>query len=1348
MRNLKRALSLGLTAAMISGLMVMGSSAASYADVTSEDNVEAIEVLQTVGIMVGDENGDFNPDQNVTRNEMAVIMSNLMEYNVASYKDTSPFTDVPSWAEPYVAACWTNGITAGTSATTYGGSDTVTTAQAALMLMKALGYFQYAQDFGADWQLATVRQGNAIDLFVGVDSGVEQAMTRNDVAQLVLNTLEAGTVQAETNGSLTVGNVTIATDVKYNYITSNQTYATAIDDSRTTNNDGDLVSGAIVELGEQLYMGDLKLNDNTTDVFGRPSRYWEYDGNEIGTYTKTELLRQEYTAEVTGRDLYDLLGKSIIDDYSFDIYVDGETEEDILGGAFFTKTDLTRSNDDAVGDTGNGVLTQVYQDIDTHEITIAIINTYLAQAEEDYDEKNEEVDLTVYHVQDKGTSRNAIFVKNGDEDLGETTVAYTVESDEFDIADVVEDDLFLVTMADGAIQSMVAPEILADTTISNFRLEKYVTADGTQYDYADTVQYDPEVLDEYDDSNMKDITYNVILDPYGYMIGIEQNEDPDQYVFITGIEAGASNLYAKNVDANAIFMDGRMETITINMVKSDLEDSLDQNRNLSQINTWCTYTVNSNDVYTVKEVAISDAVNVIDDDIDVAQYAQNVTGGTLEINTGHVSLKGADDRSIVYGNDDTVYLNAELDNVVVDDTTDDVDNDGIAGDYRWIISDVESVTTGVKNVNLEIENLTNKAVDGVSYYAPENEVYTLYGDDNYVIAAVTIGENAGTSSNYAYVTSSNVNREADNDGDDWTWTREVVVNGELVEISEVGESLEWIGNASKNQGEMTQGYWFEVKYDADDNVRRVESLQAELNDVDPLDGFINRVSNVEAAVEDDDTVLLADNTVTALTYKNGTLYTNASQTEGFSVSPDVKVVLALADKDGKPFDVVEDGYTGYTGLERALRNMNSQGVFAAGMVELSAVLEDEAATSIIINDRAPERTDGPAVVGNIDVNVDWDNSKITVNTYDEYLTEAEVIDAIENYLTEDLKYELGTVNESPADNWSFPVFMNVGNGLWPVDILHFQYSDDNTKDLKQYVTFTVNGAARNAELWTEKLSTVLDDEGKYVMFDGTREVIADLDADVLVESGADYQVYSEIYSQTNGSAADTEIGKVGTDASSYLAGNYYQGADGKYYPVAGYTFPAEKNTVAVDDNYYKVTIDKKDTWQEPGPVSGLKGDYVMVNGELTENDGSIAVVDEDLVIDNNYWSRKLTVDLKALANTSVVRVTAVNDAAEIVSNGNGSWTVYGPDDAQVEVVIEASGKGFDAMANCTIAGDDGHIKAQEGSWTSASAGGNVTATGQTLDFAEADNYTGTATFIVTLTDSDTTYTITATNSGD
>ena len=93
--------------------------------------------------MTGDENGKFNPDANVTRNEMAVIMSNMLDYKVSNYAGTAPFTDVPSWAEPYVAACYTHGIISGYDAKTFGGSDSVTAAQAALMMMKALGYFQY-----------------------------------------------------------------------------------------------------------------------------------------------------------------------------------------------------------------------------------------------------------------------------------------------------------------------------------------------------------------------------------------------------------------------------------------------------------------------------------------------------------------------------------------------------------------------------------------------------------------------------------------------------------------------------------------------------------------------------------------------------------------------------------------------------------------------------------------------------------------------------------------------------------------------------------------------------------------------------------------------------------------------------------------------------------------------------------------------------------------------------------------------------------------------------------------------------------------------------------------------------
>ena len=259
MRNLKRALSLGLTATMISGLMVMGSSAASYADVTSEQNQEAIEVLKAVDIMVGDEKGNFNPEAKVTRNEMAVVMSNLMAYNVASYKNTSPFTDVPEWAEPYVAACYTNGITSGYDKVTYGGNDSVTTAQAALMVMKALGYFQYQSDFGADWQLSTVAQGNKIDLFDDVDSGVKEAMTRNDLAQLVLNALESGTVEADDdtikveNGDTTVtaGKLTMSTNAAF------PPYEMTTDSGDFEGIDVE-VAGAIAEkLGLELQVDDM-----------------------------------------------------------------------------------------------------------------------------------------------------------------------------------------------------------------------------------------------------------------------------------------------------------------------------------------------------------------------------------------------------------------------------------------------------------------------------------------------------------------------------------------------------------------------------------------------------------------------------------------------------------------------------------------------------------------------------------------------------------------------------------------------------------------------------------------------------------------------------------------------------------------------------------------------------------------------------------------------------------------------------------------------------------------------------------------------------------------------------------
>ena len=215
MRNLKRALSLALATVMTLGLMVVGTGAVGYDDVADTDNVEAIEVLQAVGIMTGDENGNFNPDNLVTRNEMAVIMSQLLNLNYDYYRGTNPFTDVPSWAAPYVAACAAEGVVAGIGDGLYGGENQVTAAQAALMILKALGYFQYEADFDGDWQVATIRQASYIRLFDGIDASAEEALTRNQIAQLVLNGLKSNMVEFTGNVGATVGDVVIGHNTQY-----------------------------------------------------------------------------------------------------------------------------------------------------------------------------------------------------------------------------------------------------------------------------------------------------------------------------------------------------------------------------------------------------------------------------------------------------------------------------------------------------------------------------------------------------------------------------------------------------------------------------------------------------------------------------------------------------------------------------------------------------------------------------------------------------------------------------------------------------------------------------------------------------------------------------------------------------------------------------------------------------------------------------------------------------------------------------------------------------------------------------------------------------------------------------
>ena len=1054
MRNLKRALSLTLASVMLLGMMVVGAGAASYPDVDEKDNIEAIEVLQAVKVMVGDEKGNFGPDQPVNRAQMAVVMALLLDLDYDYYEGTNPFKDVPAWAAPYVAACYANGIVSGYDAYTYGSGDPVTAVQAASMMMRALGYFKYPSDYSNNggFELATVKQASKIDLFRQINANAKDPLTRNQVAQLALNALKTPIVEADDKTISWVdgnGNV-IASGGQVNYVVtaSSQAYARAIDDAESKGNALNGVSGYIIELGEKLYNGKLKLTDDI-DAFNRPARNWEFEGKTIGLYAKKELMEMENVGTVTGKDLYDLLGKTKVSDYSIEVALDGVTDPEIVFNAHkangesgyddagskknvhfvFDKDDINRSNNGSLGATGTGVLTQVFVDPDYDngsnrpdgKVWIAVINTYLARANQNYDSKREELVLNAYSV----AKHSGEYVKL-DKDGASQQVRLGV--DEFPaIKDAKENDPFLVTFAEGEVQSAVPAEVLSEVKVSSFKKSDNVVVDGTTYKFTTTAGFETGTLKvDYtgdDLTNLKDRAYNIFLDAYDNLIGVQLVDEVKNYVFISALDLNDSNLVNGTANAKALFLDGTVDTIRVNMDKSDINPYDNTatpggyNKN-SILNTWCTYTKNNSDVYTVKQVA---DVSANGDTYlpggtnggSLAQYHQTAGATEFKIDKKHITLDGNNSHSgqfaRVYGNEKTVYLTAELSNLT--------NQGGVWG----VIKDVDSVTTGIENANLLVWTDqvaadtagTDKVTIGALRPIPPTDdpeyaskgVYTLYNADGIVIAAVVVGEDDGTARNLVYAHTSDIDWEAYNgegstraDGDGlFTWTRKVISDGKEITLTEVSD-----GNSGL--AAMAQYHWYQVKTDGDGVITGVYRLPGDEIEGNTKHNKLNAAKLVrykdlaldytyydknENGVQDKDEngkpteigeiAYTIQNGASTILYWNQsyirdhlymdgrTLYVATNDDYGFVVNSNVNWVVQQWDNNAKE-TYIDEGTTA-TGLKNMIdelnrRNTNREGHIEPYHYQVGAIIENGIASSVVIyyneNDYDRPNSGGPA----------------------------------------------------------------------------------------------------------------------------------------------------------------------------------------------------------------------------------------------------------------------------------------------------------------------------------------------------------------------------------------------------
>ena len=129
----------------VSQLTCIGAFADSFSDIGQSSQKRAIEVLHSLGLVKGDENGNFNPDKEISRAEFLAMVVRMIGQEGSAQALAGgdlPFTDVPAdhWARGYIYFAYNMGIVNGISETRFAPSDKVSYNQAVKMVVSALVY--------------------------------------------------------------------------------------------------------------------------------------------------------------------------------------------------------------------------------------------------------------------------------------------------------------------------------------------------------------------------------------------------------------------------------------------------------------------------------------------------------------------------------------------------------------------------------------------------------------------------------------------------------------------------------------------------------------------------------------------------------------------------------------------------------------------------------------------------------------------------------------------------------------------------------------------------------------------------------------------------------------------------------------------------------------------------------------------------------------------------------------------------------------------------------------------------------------------------------------------------------
>ena len=581
MRNLKRALSLAMASIMVLGMMVVGAGAVSYDDFSDKDKIvndDAVSMLVELNVINGKDDGSFDPEGIVTRAEMAkmicVVLNGGKDPSLGNVSNYTYTDTVGHWAAAYIEYCTTLGIVAGDGTGKFNPSNTVTGAEAAKMLLVALGFKSEIEGFtGANWAVNVNVRANQKGLFDELSINPSEGLTRDNAAQMVWNALDAGVVSYDytliTDGSSITSSPTLIDNESKTLLTDK--FKVAKLEGVIVANENATSTGTAVEKEDVTV---LLLTSDDAD-----SKQDEGDTITLKTATAANLLGKSVTmfAKDWKNGAYQtVLGNPVVSSDNMIATISEKSDADdvkdalkdagikevskaVLVQNFIRATDeddkeLTISGmADVAKLTGNGIEVTVISNDNDNKADFVIVTKMIAGKVSAYNAKGNDGDgyITVTALTDIAKADQIAGAEFAD-----------VKGSE----DLAKDDIVLYYRVGDTFYAEKADSV--NVTVTSTKGDDQIKDGSNTYKAS-------ALSSKYDDDNNTVLTTAVepddevtlYLDNFGYVVYTDAVTAADEYMFITGSDASVKSGF-ESLTIKGVLSDGTEVTASVNKIDS------------------------------------------------------------------------------------------------------------------------------------------------------------------------------------------------------------------------------------------------------------------------------------------------------------------------------------------------------------------------------------------------------------------------------------------------------------------------------------------------------------------------------------------------------------------------------------------------------------------------------------------------------------------------------------------------------------------------------------------------------------------------------------------------------------